>query len=45
MVAGGTGITPHYQLIQAATKSDDVVDMTLIFGNKSEKDILIQEEL
>jgi nitrate reductase (NAD(P)H) len=45
MVAGGTGITPMFQIIQAVVKNRDKVSITLLFGNKSEKDILIREEL
>ena len=45
MVAGGTGITPIFQIIQAVVKNKDRVHMTLLFANKSEKDILIREEL
>ena len=42
MISGGTGITPCYQIIQAALKNKDVnLKITLIFGNKSEDDILL----
>lgn len=46
MVAGGTGITPMLQLIQAIV--DDPLDNTelrLVFANVSEDDILLREEL
>ena len=45
MIAGGSGITPLFQIIQAVVETKDKVDLTLLFGNKSEKDILIREEL
>ena len=45
MVAGGSGITPLFQIIQASVNNKDKVELTLLFGNKSEKDILIREEL
>lgn len=45
MVAGGSGITPMFQIIQSVVKNKDKVEMTLLFGNRSEKDILIREEL
>jgi len=52
MIAGGTGITPMYQLLQMALKGDD--DETartirskfvLMYANRSKKDILLKEEL
>ena len=45
MVAGGSGITPMFQIIQAVVKNKDKVEISLLFGNRSEKDILIREEL
>mmetsp|Transcript_5984 Transcript_5984/g.5145 ORF Transcript_5984/g.5145 Transcript_5984/m.5145 type:complete len:364 (-) Transcript_5984:25-1116(-) len=45
MVAGGSGITPMYQIIQAAVHNQDKIMLSLLFGNKTEKDILIREEL
>jgi cytochrome-b5 reductase len=45
MTAGGTGITPMFQLIQAALLNNDNLDITLIFGNRSEDDILLKKEL
>lgn len=45
MIAGGTGITPIFQIIQAVVRNKDKVKLSLLFGNKSEKDILIREEL
>ncbi|KAJ9465239.1 NADH-cytochrome b5 reductase 2 [Diplonema papillatum] len=46
MVAGGTGITPMYQVVRHLL--DDPVDKTqlsLIFANRSEADILMKAEL
>lgn len=44
-VAGGTGITPCYQVIQAALKNEDDTHLSLVFGNRSIDDILLHEEL
>ena len=45
MVAGGTGITPCYQVLQAALNSDDGTSLSLIFGNRTVEDILLKDEL
>jgi len=45
MVAGGTGITPCYQVIQAALNGKDGTSLSLIFGNRTVEDILLREEL
>jgi cytochrome-b5 reductase len=45
MMCGGTGITPIYQILQAAHFNKDIIEFTLIFGNKTTKDILLQNEL
>jgi len=46
MVAGGTGITPMYQLIRAICENDtDTTEISLIYANRSEADILLREEL
>ncbi|KRY01492.1 Importin-7 [Trichinella pseudospiralis] len=46
MLAGGSGITPMYQLIKASLADPyDKLEMYLIFANKSEQDILLFEEL
>ncbi|PYH88488.1 cytochrome b5 reductase [Aspergillus ellipticus CBS 707.79] len=46
MVAGGTGITPMYQLIRAICEDDrDTTEISLIYANRSEGDILMREEL
>lgn len=44
-VAGGTGITPMYQLIRAIFKNpEDKTKVSLVFGNITEEDILLKEE-
>ena len=44
-VAGGTGITPMYQLITTIFKNpEDKTKVSLVFGNISEEDILLREE-
>jgi cytochrome-b5 reductase len=46
MVAGGTGITPMYQLIRAICENDtDTTEVSLIYANRSESDILLRNEL
>ncbi|GAT30417.1 cytochrome b5 reductase [Aspergillus luchuensis] len=46
MVAGGTGITPMYQLIRAICEDErDTTEISLIYANRSEGDILLREEL
>ena len=46
MIAGGTGITPMYQLIRAICEDDrDTTEVSLIYANRSEVDILLRLEL
>ncbi|KAJ3577719.1 hypothetical protein NPX13_g2846 [Xylaria arbuscula] len=46
MVAGGTGITPMYQLIRAICEDDeDTTQVSLIYANRSPEDILLLKEL
>ncbi|KAJ1400597.1 Riboflavin synthase-like beta-barrel [Sesbania bispinosa] len=46
MFAGGTGITPIYQVVQAILKDpEDHTEMHLIYANRTEDDILLREEL
>ncbi|KAI1358838.1 hypothetical protein F5Y08DRAFT_103641 [Xylaria arbuscula] len=46
MVAGGTGITPMYQLIRAICEGDeDTTEVSLISANRSPEDILLLKEL
>ena len=46
MIAGGTGITPMYQVIKAVLKqSDDDTQLSLLYANQSPDDILLFEEL
>lgn len=45
MVAGGTGITPCYQVLQAALNGEDGTHLSLIFGNRTVEDILLRDEL
>ncbi|KAF1954582.1 ferredoxin reductase-like protein [Byssothecium circinans] len=45
MIAGGTGITPMWQVANAIFKNpEDKTKVTLIFGNVSEEDILLKKE-
>ncbi|KAB2580979.1 Oxidoreductase FAD/NAD(P)-binding protein [Lasiodiplodia theobromae] len=46
LIAGGTGITPMYQLIRAIVKNpEDRTKITLVYGNVGEDDILLKKEL
>lgn len=46
MLAGGSGITPMLQLITAITKdTTDETQVSLLFANQTEKDILLKDEL
>ncbi|CAN0296973.1 unnamed protein product, partial [Laminaria digitata] len=42
MIAGGTGITPMLQIIAAVMREGARLEMSLIFANKSEDDILLR---
>lgn len=46
MLAGGTGITPMYQLIRAICEDPrDTTEVSLIYANRTEDDILLRGEL
>ncbi|SPO07649.1 probable NADH-cytochrome b5 reductase 2 [Cephalotrichum gorgonifer] len=46
LIAGGTGITPMYQLLRSIFSNPaDKTKVTLIFGNIAEEDILLRREL
>ncbi|KAK7264951.1 hypothetical protein RJT34_32565 [Clitoria ternatea] len=46
MIAGGTGITPMLQVIEAILKNpDDKTQISLLYANVSPDDILLQEKL
>ncbi|KAF9427959.1 NADH-cytochrome b5 reductase [Entomortierella beljakovae] len=46
MIAGGTGLTPMYQIIYAILKNpDDKTLINFLFANVNEEDILLKEEL
>lgn len=46
LIAGGTGITPMYQLLRKIfSNPDDKTKVTLVFGNITEDDILLRKEL
>ncbi|KAL7321118.1 hypothetical protein PS15m_000929 [Mucor circinelloides] len=47
MIAGGTGITPMYQLICRILENprDQRTKLWLVYGNKTEQDILLKSEL
>jgi len=49
MIAGGTGITPMYQILQHILKTrqpyKDRTKLSLIYGNQRPSDIMLREEL
>jgi len=46
MVAGGTGITPMYQIIRAICEDEnDTTEISLILANRTEEDILLRKEI
>ncbi|KAF9354112.1 hypothetical protein BGX26_008073 [Mortierella sp. AD094] len=47
MICGGTGLTPMYQIMQAILldKVNDSTKVSLIFGNRTEEDILMRKEI
>lgn len=46
MIAGGTGITPIYQVMQAILKDpEDETEMFVVYANRTEDDILLKDEL
>jgi cytochrome-b5 reductase len=46
MLAGGSGITPMYQLIRAICEDPrDTTEVSLIYANRTEEDILLRSEL
>ncbi|VDK18010.1 unnamed protein product [Anisakis simplex] len=46
MIAGGTGITPMLQIINAILKDpNDSTKISLLFANQTEDDILLRDEL
>jgi cytochrome-b5 reductase len=45
-VAGGTGITPMYQLVKQILRDpEDKTSISIVFGSRTEKDILLKSEL
>lgn len=45
-VCGGTGITPAYQIMSEIAKNrEDKTTVSLLYGNKTEDDILLRKEL
>merc|ERR1712178_540769 len=45
LIAGGTGITPCYQVLQSVLVNDDYPEVSLVFGNRTVNDILLKDEL
>ena len=46
LIAGGSGITPMFQLIKGISEdSKDQTNVTLLYANKTEQDILLKNEL
>jgi cytochrome-b5 reductase len=46
VIAGGTGITPGFQLIQYIIEEEKgIVNLSLLYANKTEEDILLRDRL
>lgn len=45
LIAGGTGITPCFQIIQSSSLAKDALSIVMLYSNKTESDILLKEEL
>eukprot|EP00461_Guttulinopsis_vulgaris_P000183 UN00183 len=45
MIAGGSGLTPMYQIAQNVSDQKDELKMSLIFGNQTDDDIICRKEL
>ncbi|ODQ80907.1 hypothetical protein BABINDRAFT_160352 [Babjeviella inositovora NRRL Y-12698] len=46
LIAGGTGITPLYQLLHEITKNpEDKTEVKLFYGSKTPEDILLRKEI
>jgi cytochrome-b5 reductase len=46
MIAGGTGITPMYQIIKEILRNpEDATKVSLLFGNLTIHDIILKDEL
>ncbi len=44
-VAGGSGITPFYSMAQAIREGSEDFDLTLIYGARTEKDLIFADQL
>ena len=44
-LAGGTGITPCFHVLQSSLRNKDGVQHSMLFGNRTVDDILLHEEL
>lgn len=44
-IAGGSGITPFISLAKAIADGDEDCALTLLYGSRTEKDVLFQDEL
>lgn len=45
LIAGGSGITPVFSVLQYLLSEKPETNLTLIFANKSSKDIIFKEQL
>ncbi len=43
-IAGGAGVTPFIAILRDLNKNGEIGNNTLIFSNKTEKDIILQKE-
>ena len=45
MLGAGTGITPLFQALHKLLEAHDTTEVVLLYGNRTEKDILLRDEL
>ena len=45
IIAGGAGITPYIAMLRDLNKKDKIQGMELFFSNKTDKDIILKDEL
>ena len=44
-LAGGTGITPCFHVLQSSLRNKDGIKHSMVFGNRTVDDILLHQEL
>ena len=44
-IAGGSGITPIYQVMMEFARNQEPLKLVLLFANKTEEDIVLRKEM